>query len=75
MKIMLIFSLFSISLLATLPAHAGAASGMPSSFFPPYSDYGCDARCIVRHDPAFHCRLVGESRLTHHGAARCRTVN
>lgn len=33
MKIMLIFSLFSISLLATLPAHAGAASGCPAHSF------------------------------------------
>jgi len=75
MKITLLLSLFAAGILSTTPARAGAASGMPSPFFPPYPDYGCDARCIVRHEAAFHCRIVTGRRLTRYSAAGCRTVD
>lgn len=75
MKITLLLSLFAVGILSTTPARAGAASGMPNPFFPPYPDYGCDARCIMRHEAALHCRIAGGARLTRHGAAWCRTAD
>ena len=58
-----------------LPALAGAAGGMPSPFFPPYPDYGCDARCLVRHEAAFRCRSAAGHRLPRRSAAWCWTAN
>jgi hypothetical protein len=71
MKILSILGLLAASILATTPAGAGAASGMPSPFFPPYPDYGCDARCILRHEAQFQCRTAMPHRMLHHGTAWC----
>jgi len=73
MKITLPLALAAACVLFTLPARAGAAGGMPSPFFPPYPDYGCDARCIVRHEAEYRCRIAAARRLPHHTAVRCWT--
>ena len=75
MKIALLTSLLAAGILSMAPAWAGAAMGTPSSFFPPYPDYGCDARCIVRHEAAFHCRLVEGGRLSRRNATWCRSAD
>ena len=75
MKIALLLSLIAAGIVLAPPARAGAAGGMPSPFFPPYPDYGCDARCIVRHEAQFRCRTTAARRLAQHGAVRCWTAD
>ena len=67
MKIALLLSPIAAGMVLPLPARAGAAGGMPSPFFPPYPDYGCDARCIVRHEAEFRCRAGAALGAARHG--------
>lgn len=75
-KIALLLSLIAAATLFALPARAGAASGMPSPFFPPYPDYGCHARCILRHEAEYlRCRSAPAHRPARRGTAWCWTPN
>jgi len=45
MKVRLSLAVFLMLVLFALPAQAGAATGMPSPFLPPYPDYGLPTHC------------------------------
>ncbi len=48
MKVRLSLAVILMQVLFALPAKAGAASGMPSPFLPPYPDYGLPTHCPCR---------------------------
>jgi len=45
MKAILLFSILAIGITFAQSAGAGAATGMPSPFMPPYPDFGYCGRC------------------------------
>jgi hypothetical protein len=55
MKGILLLSVLIFELALALPAAAGAASGMPSPFMPPFPDYGCCGRCTWRGAVSWRC--------------------
>jgi hypothetical protein len=60
MKTTAVLSTIAISLLFAPAAGAGAATGMPSPFMPPYPDFGPCGQC-VRHadDSPRHPHIAG----------------
>lgn len=56
MKVRLSLAVILMAVLFALPAQAGAATGMPSPFLPPYPDYGLPTHCpcwdMARHPPS-----------------------
>jgi hypothetical protein len=50
MKAIQLLVIGAITTLFAPAAGAGAATGMPSPFFPPYPDFGLCARCILKHE-------------------------
>jgi hypothetical protein len=63
----LLVTLAALALWA-LPAEAGAATGAPSPFLPPYPDYGLPTHCISREAVAQYSRLY----IAKHRLALCR---
>ena len=50
MKAIQLLLIGAISTLFPPAAGAGAATGMPSPFFPPYPDLGLCTRCVSKHE-------------------------
>jgi hypothetical protein len=48
MKVRFSLAVILMQVLFALPANAGAATGMPSPFLPPYPDYGLPTHCPCR---------------------------
>jgi hypothetical protein len=55
MKGTLLLSVLMFELALALPAAAGAATGMPSPFMPPFPDFGCCGRCTSHAAVSWHC--------------------
>lgn len=73
MKVRLSLAVILMQVLFALPANAGAATGMPSPFLPPYPDYGlpthCPCRDVARRPPSWrhgltHRHYVGFSETS-----------
>ena len=50
MKLIQLLVIGAITILFAPAAGAGAATGMPSPFFPPYPDFGLCVRCVSKLD-------------------------
>ncbi len=50
MKLFQLLVIGAITILFAPAAGAGAATGMPSPFFPPYPDFGLCVRCVSKLD-------------------------
>jgi hypothetical protein len=71
MRPTLLLSVMAIDLLFTLAAAAGAATGAPSPFMPPYPDFGLQGPYLRHRDISCPCPVIPRHVATHpHRRAR-----
>jgi len=77
MKTTSILSTIAISLLFASPVGAGAATGMPSPFMPPYPDFGRCAQCLrhtndISQQPGIAGHGVAHAHVRAHATRQAR---
>jgi hypothetical protein len=63
MKVILLLSMVVINIVVARTAEAGAATGMPSPFMPPYPDFGYRGQCPWHGEVGPWCPVMGRHTL------------
>lgn len=63
MKVTLLLSMIVINIALARTAEAGAATGAPSPFMPPYPDFGYRGQCLWQGEVSPWCPAIGRRTL------------